>query len=101
MLNLFDTYNQLSWDLHFSIFSSGYEIPTVVIEDDGFLPHDVTSPIQYFTGAKEQEGRPLYFNELALPPFWEMTANSQEGEIFNLTKKWGMFILIKRPTIVS
>lgn len=89
MLNLFDTYNQLSWDLHFSIFSSGYEIPTVVIEDDGFLPHDVTSPIQYFTGVKEQEGRPLYFNELALPPFWEMTANSQEGEIFNLHKKMG------------
>lgn len=96
MLNLFDHYDQASWDLHFSLLSSGYDNPTVVIEDDGFLPHDVTSPIQYFTGFTEIIGEPLYFNQLEIPEYCEIRANSNEGEIFNLHRKIGHIYFDKK-----
>lgn len=50
MINLFDSYTQSSWDLHFSLIKSGYINPTIALNDDGFLPDDVTSPYLYYTG---------------------------------------------------
>ncbi len=48
MLNLFDSYTLESKDLHSSLILSGIDNPTMIINDDGWLPDNVTSPIQYF-----------------------------------------------------
>lgn len=50
MINLFESYSQGSWDLHYSLIVAGYANTTVCLSDDGFLPSDVTSPYLYFTG---------------------------------------------------
>ncbi|MGT2926289.1 accessory Sec system glycosylation chaperone GtfB [Streptococcus cuniculipharyngis] len=83
MINLFDTYHQKSWDLHFSLLKSGYQHPTVVLEDNGWLPEDVTSPYQFMTGYQLSQGEPLYFNQLAIPDFWEIRGNSQEANVWD------------------
>lgn len=98
MINLFDTYDQYAWDLHYSLICSGYDHPTIVIQDDGFLPEDVTSPYLFFTGfSEEKTGRPRYFNELRVPDFWEIRANNTEGECFDLHRKRA-HIRFARPT---
>ena len=90
MLNLFDSYHQSSWDLHFSLLKSGYTHPTVVINDDGFLPDDVTSPYLFFTGFDKAKGRPLYFNEIEVPDFWEIASNNNQGEIYDYHQRRGL-----------
>ncbi|MGT2832552.1 accessory Sec system glycosylation chaperone GtfB [Streptococcus halotolerans] len=87
MINLFETYDQNSWDLHYSLIVSGYNNPTISITDDGFLPDDVTSPFLYFTGFSEASGRPLYFNEVPVPDYWEIAGNNTQGEILDYEKK--------------
>ncbi|MEQ9809964.1 accessory Sec system glycosylation chaperone GtfB [Streptococcus jiangjianxini] len=87
MINLFETYDQNSWDLHYSLIVSGYNNPTIAITDDGFLPEDVTSPFLYFTGFSEGSGRPLYFNEVPVPDYWEIAGNNTQGEILDYEKK--------------
>lgn len=87
MLNLFENYSQESWDLHYSMASSGFNHPTVVLNDDGFLPRDVTSPIQYYTGFTRQTGKPLYFNELPIPDYWEIKSTPQEASVWELDQK--------------
>ena len=49
MINLFQTYNKDAWDIHYTQLRQGKDYPTIVIEDDGFLPSDVTS-IYHFLG---------------------------------------------------
>lgn len=89
MISLFDTYNQASWDLQYSLVRSGYELTTIVVEDDGFLPEDVTSPYLYYTGFEGIKGRALYFNQLSVPDYWEIRGHSTHGEIFHLSQKRG------------
>lgn len=89
MITLVDTYNQSSWDLHYSLVRSGYNHPMIAIVDDGFLPDDVTSPYLHYTGFEGMEGRPLYFNEVRVPEFWEISADNSKGEIFNFSRKRG------------
>lgn len=95
MINLFDYYSQESWDLHYSLLASGYKHPTIVIQDDGFLPDDVTSPYQFFTGFDKLKGRPRYFNEIQVPDLWEITANNQSAQIFEYDKRRANIIYAK------
>ncbi len=87
MINLFEHYSQEAWDLHYSIFSSGFQHPTIVLNDDGFLPKDVTSPIQYYTGFLEQIGKPLFFNELSIPEYWEIKSTSHSASVWEFDRK--------------
>lgn len=87
MINLFEYYSQEAWDLHYSIFSSGFKHPTIVLNDDGFLPRDVTSPIQYYTGFIKQNGKPLFFNELTIPKYWEIRSTSHSATVWELDQK--------------
>lgn len=90
MISLFETYGQASWDLHYSLMSAGYTHPTIVLNDDGFLPNDVTSPYLFFTGFKENaQKNPRYFNQVPVPEFWEIRGNNSEGEIVEFHKKRG------------
>lgn len=89
MINLFFNYNQKSQDLERSLKQTGYQHPSVVIQDNGFLPDGVESPIRYFLrlAGSEFAGRPRYFNEIDLPKFWEIKADSQGGEVLDHGQK--------------
>lgn len=89
MINLFFDYNQKSQDLERSLKQAGYQHPSVVIQDDGFLPDGVESPLRYFldSAGSEFTGRPRYFNEIDIPEFWEIKADSQGGEVLNHGQK--------------
>ncbi|MDE7507396.1 accessory Sec system glycosylation chaperone GtfB, partial [Streptococcus agalactiae] len=67
--------------------------PTIALNDDGFLPDDVTSPYLYYTGfAKIGAGRPLYYNELRVPDTWEIIGFSSGADIVDLGVKKGRII---------
>lgn len=61
--------------------------PVSVIEEDGFLPDGVESVYGFFLGnfqGKENvPGRPLFFNEVKVPDFWEIKGNNSSGEIYD------------------
>lgn len=85
MLNLFDRYTQDAQDLHVSLIKSGYNHPTVVLEDDGFLPPTVISPYSYYMGdtSDKVSGRPKYFNQIDIPKYWEIKGSNSNAEIYN------------------
>ncbi|HEL2383838.1 TPA: accessory Sec system glycosylation chaperone GtfB [Streptococcus suis] len=87
MIHIFDTYHQASWDLHFSLLCSGYNNPTIVLEDDGFLPDDVTSPYRFFTNYDAVQGKPLYYNQVKTPAFWEIRGDNSQAEIYDFATK--------------
>ena len=90
---LFDNYFLDSQNLHTSFKMSGLDYPAVVIEDDGFLPEDVTSVFGFFLGdfknAKGIPGRPRYFNQITVPEYWEISANNNSGKVHDLNKERG------------
>ncbi|MGT2959277.1 accessory Sec system glycosylation chaperone GtfB [Streptococcus bovimastitidis] len=82
MLNIFDTYNQAAQDLHYSLVMSGYTHPTVILNENGFLPASVTTPYAYFMGDEDvEETRARFFNQIKAPNFWEIQSNNSNGEI--------------------
>ena len=85
MIQLFDVYNQESQDLHYSLTAAGLSDLTVVIEPDGFLPDGVVSPFTYYLGY--DSGKPLYFNQVPVPDFWEIAGNNQFGTINDLNQE--------------
>lgn len=99
MILLFDTYGEESKKLHDSFKLSGFNPLTVVIEDDGFLPDDVQSVTGFFLGdytkADHVSGRPLYFNEVVVPDYWEISGNNQSGKIHNMEMERGRIFYAK------
>ena len=99
MILLFDTYGEESKKLHDSFRLSGFNPLTVVIEDDGFLPDDVQSVTGFFLGdytkADHVSGRPLYFNEVVVPDYWEISGNNQSGKIHNMEMERGRIFYAK------
>ena len=85
MIQLFDVYNQESQDLHYSLTDAGLSDLAVVIEPDGFLPDGVVSPFTYYLGY--DSGKPLYFNQVPVPDFWEIAGNNQFGTINDLNQE--------------
>ncbi|HFH9836905.1 TPA: accessory Sec system glycosylation chaperone GtfB [Streptococcus suis] len=83
MIQLYDHFHQSSQDLYHSLKEAGFNGPAVVINDDGFLPEGVTSAYSYFCQMETGNGRPLYFNQIAVPEFWEITASNADGEVWD------------------
>ena len=86
MLNLFDNFDQASFDLFRSQKAAQINIPTVVINDDGFLPTEVESPIKFF-GQYNQKRSPLYFDQVPVPKYWRILSTASFGEIYDLDQK--------------
>ena len=85
MINLFENYTRETKDLHISLLMGGIKVPTVVINDDGFLPNDVTSPLQFFlkqAGAR-LFGKPRYFNQVPVSQYWAIQATARSGKILD------------------
>ena len=88
MIKLYDWLSQDSLDLDYSLNQAGFSGQTIVINENGFLPEGMTSPYAYFCGfEKAENSRPLYFNELPVPDFWQIAGNNSQGEVFNYSEK--------------
>lgn len=87
MIRLFDWLNQDSVDLHFSLEEAGFHGVTVLINDDGCLPDGVTSPYSFFCEMETGNKKPLYFNRLQVPEYWQITGTNTKGEIWNYSEK--------------
>lgn len=90
---LLDNYNQDGRDLHMSLKTAGFDCPTVVIEEDGFLPDDVMSVYGFFLGNFKtmvgDKARPKYFNEIKVPDYWEISGTNTSGKVQDLAKERG------------
>jgi len=98
---LIDSFSTDGKSLYESFRLAGNNCPIAVIDDDGFLPDDVMSVYGYFLGKFEKNdkvpGRPRYFNQIDVPPYWEITSNNSSGKIFNLNRELG-HIFYTEPT---
>lgn len=83
MIYIFDRYDMNAKDLHHSLKVSGIDHPAIVVQDDGFLPEGVMSAYSYFCGYYDGSGSPLYFNQVPVQNFWEITGTSKEAEIWD------------------
>ena len=90
---LFDNYLSDSQNLHTSFKQAGKSYPVAVIEDDGFLPDDVTSVFGFFLGdfkvSANVPGRPRYFNQIKVPEYWEISGNNTSGKVHDMNKERG------------
>ncbi|MDK6233997.1 accessory Sec system glycosylation chaperone GtfB [Aerococcus sp. UMB10185] len=84
MINLFDQDNQASRDLGRSLEAAGFDWPTVVLTDDGFLDDHLASPFQFFMGEEDASCRALYFNELPVPAYWEIMGDNSSARVEDL-----------------
>lgn len=98
---LLDDYLEDSRKLHTSFKQAGKKYPVVVISDDGFLPDDVVSVFGYFLGKfdidSKAPGKPLYFNQIKVPEYWEISGTNSQGAIHDLNKERGR-IFYTQPT---
>lgn len=85
MINLFENYNQETQELHQSLKRAGYNHFTIVINDDGFLPDDVTSPYRFFAAYQiYEDDTPAFFNDIDTPPFWEIKGDATMATITDM-----------------
>lgn len=96
MINLFQTYTQDAWDIHYTQLRQGKNYPTIVIEDDGFLPSDVDS-IYHFLGYNTCEYSPLHLNNLTLPLAYEVEREGADFFIMSNDMIVGRVILQSEP----
>lgn len=90
---LMDNFGAESRKLYDSFRGIGADCPVAVIEDNGFLPGDVTSVYGFFLGdfqnAPGSLGRSRYFNEIRVPEYWEISGNNSGGKINDLYRERG------------
>ena len=85
MINLFENYDSNTRELHESLKIAGYHPFTIVLNDDGFLPDEVTSPYQYFANYQiYDDDKPAFFNDVTTPPFWEIKGNGTMAQVIDM-----------------
>ena len=86
----FDFFSQGSQDLYNSFINSKIEVEAVCINDDGFLPDGIVNPFEWFCGdfskCDKIKGKPLYFNEVPIPDFWEISGTNSEGRVKDFSR---------------
>lgn len=67
-----------------------------VIRDEGFLPDDVVSVTGWCCGEKQlcggEKPRARYFNEIERPDYWEITADSSGGSVYDKSHLRGRIV---------
>ena len=86
---LFDFFNMGSQDLLASFQNADFDIDAVVINDDGFLPDSVENVYEYFINGEEgaKEGKPLFFNQIEVPEYWEIRGTNSNGSVYDKTRE--------------
>ena len=87
---LFDHYGQDSQSLHTSFQLAGFQLPAVVIEENGFLPDQVMSVYGFFLGDFKEtlggQAHPKFFNQITVPKYWEIKGNNIIGYVNYISK---------------
>lgn len=93
MIKLFETFNKNSEILWRSLKHITPQSTTIVMNDDGFLPEGFMTPYQFFADYQPCEtDKPLFFNELLIPDFWEIEGFSDIAWIKDMGHKRGKII---------
>lgn len=82
MIQLYDFFNEGSKDLYYSLKHAGINSPVVIFNDDGFLPDGVSSPYAYFCQMETGKGKPIYFNQVPVPTYWEISGDNAHAEVW-------------------
>lgn len=92
MINLFDKFDGSSLDFLRSQRIADIKIPSVSIEDDGFLPDEVDSPFKYYCQEKSNH-EPLYFDQVPLPNhYWRIEGTGTQAKVMDMdTKRANIF----------
>lgn len=90
---LFDTFSEESRNLNDTFKNLGQEVNAVSLDDNGFLPDGVISPYGFFLGDWEKSekvsGKPLFFNQIKVPEYWEISGSGSSGKITDHKKERG------------
>lgn len=90
---LFDYFNIGSQDLLASFQNADFDVKAVTINDDGFLPNGVENIFEHFLGdyskAKNCPHKPLYFNQIQVPKYWQISGNNTSGSVYDKSKERG------------
>lgn len=87
MINLFEKFDIPSRDFLRSQIIAGLKVPSVVMQDDGFLPREVDSPFKYFCQSEKNNAQPLYFDKLRVPGYWKIVATSNGAQVMDMDHK--------------
>lgn len=98
MINIFDRNNQTTNDLIESFKAIDDKAQTIMLEDDGWLPDGVISPWSYFT-YQDYIGRPLFFNEIQAPDYWEVRGDGNEAKVYDYQRLAGKIVYAKPTTL--
>ncbi len=86
---LFEDFSKDSKNLYESMRLAGFQGPTIVLNEDGFLPEGAISIYGYFMGdyknAPNSFGRSRYFNEIQVPDYWEISGSGSGGAVHDLS----------------
>ncbi|WP_295729306.1 accessory Sec system glycosylation chaperone GtfB [uncultured Limosilactobacillus sp.] len=91
MINLFDKFDSPSRDLLFSERVAKLQIPTVVINDDGYTPDEIDSPMKEYCGLVSNR-KPVYFDEVKIPRFWRNEGKADHATIYDLDRIRGRIL---------
>lgn len=90
---LMDNFSKESRKLYHSFRMAEIGCPVVVLEEQGFLPVNVTSVYGYFLGdfrnAPGSLGKPRYFNQIRVPAYWEISGNNRQGKVCDCGRERG------------
>lgn len=87
---LLDYFHRGSRDLVESFKNAGKNFQAVVINDEGFLPDGVINVFEFFLGDfSKGNKRPLYFNQIDVPDYWEISGNNTSGSVHDKSKERG------------
>lgn len=76
-----DAWTQLAKDLVYTLNRLGQKNVIISLEPDGFLPSDIENPFLYYLGNRQKAGKPLFFNQVIVPEFWEIQGDAHRGWI--------------------
>lgn len=91
MINLFDKFDNASRDLLFSERVAKFNIPTVIINDDGYTPDELDSPMKDYCDMVSNR-KPVYFGEVKIPRFWRNVGKADHATIYDMDRIRGEIV---------
>ncbi|KIR10566.1 accessory Sec system glycosylation chaperone GtfB, partial [Staphylococcus gallinarum] len=93
MINLFEHFDLKTERLYETLQLAGHDNQTIVLNDSGFLPDQMTSPYQYFANNNiTAADKPKFFNEINVPPYWVIEGTNDNAEIKDMGKVRGRIL---------
>lgn len=84
MIYVCQHYTQDSHDLRYALTTSQIPCVLIVLNDDGFLPQDAYCPFTHEIHQASEPIKPLYYNQLPVPDYWEIEGHPQQAKVLNM-----------------